>query len=102
MCDDYGLHVTGLREGWEIRMFRGGKLIDVIALIEEEEINIRKGDKVIIMGGSNDIGLEDEEEIWRWKRKTKEKARRVINKLMEEEARVIMVKAPPRRDASIK
>lgn len=98
------LQVVGIEQGWEIRMYRGGTLAINCMEIKKENRNIKQGDKVELMVGSNDssnIQRMSHEEKKQSQIRARQELTYVANILSSNGTNIAIVKALPRADVGI-
>ena len=55
MTSDIGLVTTSFENQWELRFKRGTKMTEVLNMIDANREDIKWGDDVVVVGGTNDM-----------------------------------------------
>ena len=95
-----GLVTTSFEEGWEVRIRRGGRIGDIVKMLEVNGSEMRKGDDVLVVAGTNDMSdirqMELGERI-RYLERVENALTRTIKELKSKGINVFIMVPPPRK-----
>ena len=105
LTQDGGLVTSAFLNQWEVRMKRGAKYGEVLKIVDYNVEEMKQGDVIVILGGTNnieDLGRMQGNTLKYWIEEEKKCTEKILNRVVKRGVKVISMVTPPKRIGSSK